>query len=146
MVAIIGNTFVITMLTIQAWLYGALKQIPWKARLAWAGLGCVVCCPFESCTTWKTLLLLLFFFYNLETHFLSTVVLKVILNWFSPIWFKHIPFVNLHVHILIVDIWLYLFQKFYIKCKKMWILREKVTFVTREFNSSFILILLVILY
>lgn len=97
-------------------------EIPWKARLGWAGLCGLL-------PVWKLYHMedftSLFFFCNLETHFLSTVVLKVILNWFSPIWFKHIPFVNLHVNILIVDIWLYLFQKFYIRCKKMWILRGK---------------------
>lgn len=144
MVAIIGNTLVITMWIIQAWLYGAEKQIPCKARLGWAGLCGLL--PIWKLYHMEDLTSACFFFFNLETHFLSTVVLNVILNWFSPIWFKHIPFVNLHVHILIVDIWLYLFQKFSIQCKKMWILREKLTFVTREFNSSFILILLVILY
>ena len=42
------------------------------------GLDSVVCYSFESCTTWK--ILLFCFFGDLETYFLSTVVLKVNLN------------------------------------------------------------------
>jgi hypothetical protein len=140
MVGSIRNTLLISiMLTIHIWLLWAEKEISWKARLGYTEHCCY---PFQSLYHMKDLISILFFD-NLNSHtFLPTVKL----NWFSPTSFQLIPFVwTLYVNIMMVGIWQWSCFNFIFSAKKYKFL-EKVIVVTRDFNYTCILILLIIWY